>query len=120
MMARTIMVVSSTVNRERMTFVISPSTLIDGGKPAVTKRSDPFLDMSAPMRSRMSLAALSRSIDQYPILTERTLVDGDTPGMVLHDQLLPQHVLQALVQRLHLMLAAGLNGRIHLRHLVFA
>src|SRR5690606_31332034 len=55
-----------------------------------------------------------------PASLEQALVLGVFPGLVAGDQAALDQVLQILVEGLHAHLLAGLDRRIHLRHLVLA
>src|SRR5262245_30002148 len=106
--------------------LISPSTLIAGGNPAVMKRSDPLRSTMRRSRSCMSLIPCSRSIDpprqDVPAAarSEFVLVLGFESRLFLGDHALLQQFLQTLVERLHAGRLAGLNRRIHLGDLAFA
>ena len=62
MIARTSAADCSTVNARSLCGLISPSSLIAGGKPAVTNRSEAFFSVTRLSRSCISLMAWSRSI----------------------------------------------------------
>src|SRR5690606_19942486 len=96
-----------------------PLIFTDGGTPTVMNRSEALL-------STISLRRLSNSIPSTPhqnalagpseIVRHLGLFPGHFPG---HHLLLDQ-LVQALVHGLHAVGGAGLDRRIHLRHLVLA
>src|SRR5512139_2830789 len=98
------------------TGVILPSTLMAGGNPAVMNKSEAFF---ASIRRSKSWTVFSAFIVQS--LTQKCVfVLRCVAGHARGDHVAPHQILQALVERLHADIAAGLDGRIHLRHLVFA
>src|SRR5688572_10839644 len=110
------------------TGVILPSSLMAGGKPAVMKRSDPFLATIAFKRSCMNLTAWSLSIRLLlPVCAARR---GRLPEVVLVRRLVARlfhrndialdQVLEVLVERLHAVLLAGLDRGVHLSDLGLA
>src|SRR5688500_4892796 len=111
------------------TGVTLPSTFIAGGKPAVMKRSEPLRAMSARSRSCMNFRLCSRSIwaPWVPDSVSRALAADE---IILHrglgprfghaDEVALHQVLQVLVERLHAERLAGLDRRVHLRHLGLA
>src|ERR1700690_367148 len=86
----------------------SPSTLIAGGKPAVMNRSEPFFSTMRRSRSCMSRMACSRSI------SDAVLVLRLVARLFAADNSLGHQVLQALIESLHALALAGLDGRVHL------
>src|SRR5687767_1705496 len=110
------------------TGVILPSSLMAGGKPAVMKRSDPFLATIALSRSCMNLTAWSLSIccsylslrSRRRRLFEVVLVRRLGAGFFHRDDVALDQVLQVLVERLHAVLLAGLDRGVHLRNLGLA
>src|SRR3990172_5614622 len=108
------------------TGVILPSTFIAGGKPTVMKRSEPFFCSSSRSRSYMNLVACSRSITcllvpvEVPLAGERVLVSRLAARFGRGNDISLHKVLQILIERLHAELLAGLDGRVHLRHLGLA
>src|SRR5512140_1822706 len=105
--------------------LISPSTLMAGGKPAVMKRSDPLRSTMRRNRSCMSLMPVSRSMKppgaagRCPRL-EIVLVLRAVSRLFLGDQSLLEQFLQALVEGLHARRLTRLDRRVHLRDLAFA
>src|SRR5688572_11214668 len=107
-----------------ITGVIAPSTLIAGGKPAEMNRSEPFFCFISVSSCWTSLIACSRSM---PVSPSRSGSDLEVHRVrrlaacffLVHETLLDQ-VLEALVERLHAVLLAGLDRRIHLRDLGLA
>src|SRR5690606_18510550 len=102
---------------------ILPCTFIDGGMPAVMNRSDAFWcaisfrnevkSMPLPGVVLMPVCSCGRSIEQPLVLRVLARVR-------LGDHRALHQVLQVLVERHHARLLAGLDRRIHLRHLVLA
>src|SRR5512135_2797592 len=98
------------------TGVTLPSTLIAGGKPAVTKRSEAFFASIRRSRSWTVFSAfIVQASTQECIFVLRRGTRGCGGDHIALDQ-----ILQVLVERLHAQIAARLNGRVHLRHLVLA
>src|SRR5512135_2983632 len=98
------------------TGVILPSTLMAGGKPAVMKRSEAFFASIRRSRSWMVFSAfIAQSSTKKCIFV---LCRGARNGR--GDDVALDQVLQILVERLHAQVAAGLDRRIHLCHLVLA
>src|SRR3569832_1127804 len=98
------------------TGVILPSTLIAGGNPAVMKRSEAFF---ASIRRSRSWMVFSAFIVQSSAHEGVFVLRGGTRH-ARGDHIAPDQILQALVERLHAEVAAGLDRRVHLRHLVLA
>src|SRR5690606_33821843 len=118
-----------------------PSTLNAGGNSAVRKRSEPFFDTIRRSRSCRNLEACSRSSDagrgiavgagvagaarsaivmSIPLAGE-VFLDRRGGARLLHrDDVAPDEVGEALVQRLHAERGAGLDGGVHLRDLGLA
>src|SRR5690606_2052760 len=105
---------------------IRPWTFIDGGTPAVMNRSEAFwwaislrnevksmLLMSGSWWAGCPAGADCRSLEQ-------PLVPGVLAGLGAGDQAALDQILQVLVEGHHAVLLAGLDGRVHLRHLVLA
>src|SRR5215472_5572156 len=122
MMARTSVADCSEVSARSDWGRISPSTLMAGGKPAVMKRSDAFFSVTRRSRSCISLMAWSRSICQPLLrpLLQRILVLRLVARLFLADLAPGDELGQALIERLHALRAAGLDGRVHLRDLALA
>src|SRR4051812_18282563 len=102
---------------------ISPSTLIAGGKPEGMNKSEPLRSTRRRSRSCISLIACSRSTNVYSRVcaaSELLFVLRSEARFFLGDDALLQQLLQALVERLHAVLLAGLDRGIHLRDLAFA
>src|SRR4030095_9266093 len=101
---------------------ISPSTLIAGGKPEVMNRSEPLRSTRRRSRSCINLIACSRStiVSEVSAASELLFVLRSEARFFLGDDALLQQLLQALVERLHAVLLAGLARGIHLRDLAFA
>src|SRR5688572_24582086 len=115
-----------------------PFTFIDGGTPAVMNRSDAFLcaiSFRKEVKSMLLMLAPvlrpgpwpgrgvhAASCQPPPAWTsiEDLLFLGVFLGLELGHQAPLDHVLQALVERLHAVLLAGLDRRVHLRDLVLA
>src|SRR5690348_9742652 len=108
------------------TGAILPSTLIAGGKPDVTKRSEPFSLTSSSSSSWMKRVARSLSIAMLPVggrlsgRAEQFLVDRARPRLGRGDRVATDEVDEALVERLHAERLSCLDRRIHLRDLVLA
>src|SRR5215472_3366368 len=90
------------------TGTILPSILTAGGKPAVMKRSEPFCFTSRSRRSWMNLVAVSRSIElsadgltDFGSAAEQILVDGAATRLGEVHLVALDHLLQALIHRLH-------------------
>src|SRR5213078_799212 len=115
MMARTSVADCSTDSARSLCGRISPSILMAGGKPAVMNRSDAFFSVTRRRRSCISLMAWSRSMCVPPLL-QRVLV----ARLFRADDALGDQVGEALVEGLHALGAAGLDGGIHLRDLALA
>src|SRR3569832_1302323 len=96
------------------TGVILPSTLIAGGNPAVMKRSEAFF---ASIRRSRSWMVFSAFIVQSSAHEGVFVLRGGTRH-AQDNHITPDQILQALVERLHAEVAAGLDRRVHLRHLV--
>src|SRR5271156_617809 len=95
MMARTMPALCSGLKERSDCGLISPSTLIAGGKPAVMKRSEPFFSTIRRSRSCISRIACSRSI-----LDAVLVLRLEARFFTAHDALLNQ-LLQALIECLH-------------------
>src|SRR5271170_249762 len=93
---------------------ISPSTLIAGGKPAVMKRSEPFLSTMRRSRSCIRRIACSRSI------LDAVLVLSLIARFFAADDAFLHQFLQTLIESLHALSLPGLNRRVHLRDFAFA
>src|SRR5213078_4900089 len=119
MMARTSVADCSTDSARSLWGRISPSILMAGGKPAVMNRSDAFFSVTRRRRSCISLMAWSRSMCVPPLL-QRVLVLRLVARLFLADDALGDQVGEALVEGLHALGAAGLDGGIHLRDLALA
>src|SRR5512143_2973654 len=130
---RTSSIVCCGVSAVLETGAILPSILSAGGKPAVMKRSEPFCLTSNSSSSWMNLVARSRSIVRLPpgrpgrspavagsAAHEQVLVDGALARLREVDEVAADHLLQALVHRLHADRLARLDRRVHLRDLVLA
>src|SRR4029079_9995268 len=105
-----------------------PCTLSEGGMPAVMNRSDAFLwtiSLRKEVKSMLLMGCLPSRCDSLPAQRTRKsfedlLVLRVARRLLLGDQAAPHQVEQALVERLHAVGLAGLDRRIHLRHLVLA
>src|SRR4029077_17497799 len=121
MMARTSVPDCSGVSARSDCGRISPSILIAGGKPAVMNRSEAFFSVTRRSRSCISLMAWSRSMCYAPNGSlQRVLVLRLVARLFLADLALGHQLREALVEGLHALCAAGLDGRIHLRDLALA
>src|ERR1043165_9409579 len=142
MMARTRTADCSAVRARSDCGRTSPSILIAGGKPAVMNRSEAFFSTTRRRRSCMSLMPCSLSITatclflpRFAAHTDRfasnriavgrqpsqsVFVRGFVTSLFFADDALGDEVGEALVERLHARLRAGLDGGGHLRDLAFA
>src|SRR5579863_3031401 len=121
MMARTSVADCSLVRARSLCGRISPSILIAGGNPAVMKRSEAFFSVTRRSRSCISLMAWSRSMFSRPLTAlQCVLVLRLVARLFLTHDTLGDQLRQALVEGLHALRAAGLDGGVHLRDLALA
>src|SRR5690606_37963865 len=100
-----------------------PLTFIDGGTPAVMNRSEP--PFSTIRRSSFTNSMDSLDVPARPSAAPETVSDafrclGLLAGGLAADQPLGHQRLLTGVEGLHAQRAAGLDRRVHLRHLVLA
>src|ERR1700761_3985628 len=114
MIARTIPALCSGLSERSDCGRISPSTLMAGGKPAVMNKSEPFFSTMRRSRSCIKRMACSRS------MSDAVLFLGPVLRLFAADNALLHQILQALIQGLHALALAGLDGGIHLRDLTLA
>src|SRR5690606_39656140 len=114
---------------------ILPWTFIDGGMPAVMNRSEAFWCAISFRNEVKSMGVLPALAPVLPVLpgvlvlmsgssswrsVEQALVPGVFAGLRAQDHPALDQVLEVLVQGHHAGVLAGLDGRVHLRHLVLA
>src|SRR5690606_37587202 len=100
---------------------VKSMVLMDGSCAAVVRGGgggSGRLTITAWTDQESGLAAGERG--SMPALLEQALVLGVFPGLLARDQATLDQVLQVLVQGHHAVLLAGLDRRVHLRHLVLA
>src|SRR5690606_5916925 len=100
---------------------VKSMVLMDGSCAAVVRGGgggSGRLTITAWTDQESGLAAGERG--SMPALLEQALVLGVLPGLLARDQATLDQVLQVLVQGHHAVLLAGLDRRVHLRHLVLA
>src|SRR5690606_9041194 len=114
--------------------LILPCTFIDGGMPAVMNRSDAFwcaISLRNEVKSMLLIGVApgcggccippspARGM-AVPDSLEQPLVLGVLARLLAADHAALDQFLQVLVEGLHAHVLAGLDGGIHLRHLVLA
>src|SRR6056297_3647919 len=106
---RTILLVASRVSGSRLIGRILPLTLIHGGAPTVTNRSDPRSSWSMP--SHLSITLMLAPLPQS---VKTLLVESLASRLRFGDETTAHKFRQALIQRNHARALARLDRRVHL------